>query len=747
VIGALDGIRVLDFGQYIAGPMTAMYLADYGADVIRIDPPGGPRYVTPANATWNRGKRNLVLDLKDSRDLQTAQRMVERADVLIENFRPGVMKRLGLGPDVMLSRNPHLIYCAIPGFSTLDPRANLRAWEGVVAAATACYAPDPQADNKRPIYTAVPYPSSFGAFLSATSIAMALVARERDGRGQHIEVALFNAMFNAFSNRAMKVWNRQKFSQVPKGHHVLCKDGRWLMYTPGDKNIGKFLESIGEARLHDCRLDPKELTRRLAPIFLGRSSSDWEEHILNLGMECMTCHPSSEWLTHAQAKATSIIETFDDPELGSFRGPGLHVRLSASPGQVRFPRRKADADREQVLQELLAPTTLRKFPTVRQRDDVSSTQSALDGVKVLDLCLFIAGPTCGRTLAEFGADVIKIDSPHRGQVNWHCDVNRGKRTLLLDLKKPQGQDIFWRLVDQADVVIQNLRKGAMEKMGMGYEQVRARRPDIIYCSINAFGQSGPAANRPGVEVMAQAMTGMQNRFGGDQPAINPFNACDFGTGVMSAYGIALALLHRQRTGRGQHVDNALIFTATMLQSAFMQGYDGKVWSEVNGRQALGTGPLNRCYRAADGWIFMSARHEDLLRCQPFSSFVSLDTKALEFALERCFREKTVDAWLEALLLAAIPAQRVVNEVIDLMNDPVVLAHGLSLTRLHEDFGAVTTTGPGALLSRTPVRPGRPAPRPGADAESILEEIGMRGALDRLIREGVVVVDGVRAHTG
>src|SRR5512140_2321287 len=114
--GALDGVRVIDFGQYIAGPMTAMLLADQGADVVRIDPPGGPRHDTPANATWNRNKRSIVLDLKDEADRATARRLIETADVVVENFRPGVMDGLGLGPAAMTTANPQLIYCSLPGF-------------------------------------------------------------------------------------------------------------------------------------------------------------------------------------------------------------------------------------------------------------------------------------------------------------------------------------------------------------------------------------------------------------------------------------------------------------------------------------------------------------------------------------------------------------------------------------------------------------------------------------------------------
>src|ERR671923_2392339 len=183
----LDGVRVIDFGQYIAGPLTAMLLADQGAEVIRVDPPGGPMWNTPANATWNRGKRSITLNLKQSADLAVATRLIESADVVIENFRPGVMQRLGLGPQAALRMNPRLIYFSLPGFASDDPRAQVRAFEGVIGAATATYRSPTDGDD-RPVYTAIPISSNYAALQAAVSIIMALLAHERDGSGQRIEV-------------------------------------------------------------------------------------------------------------------------------------------------------------------------------------------------------------------------------------------------------------------------------------------------------------------------------------------------------------------------------------------------------------------------------------------------------------------------------------------------------------------------------------------------------------------------------
>ena len=208
--GALDGIRVIDFGQYIAGPLAGMLLADQGADVFKVDPPGGPRWQSPGNATWNRGKRSIVLDLKQADDLATARSLIEGVDVVLENFRTGVMDRLGIGPQSMTQSNPRLVYCSMPGFAHDDPRSSLPAYEGIIGAAAATYRPDEassaeQRPDPRPVYTAIPIASQYAAFQSVVSIVMALNARERDGVGQTIEVPLFDAMFASIGSRATQV--------------------------------------------------------------------------------------------------------------------------------------------------------------------------------------------------------------------------------------------------------------------------------------------------------------------------------------------------------------------------------------------------------------------------------------------------------------------------------------------------------------------------------------------------------------
>jgi crotonobetainyl-CoA:carnitine CoA-transferase CaiB-like acyl-CoA transferase len=728
-----------------------------------VDPPDGAWWKTPANATWNRNKRSIALDLKKDTDVDVARQLITHADVVIENFRPGVMDRLGLGAAAMTAANPRLIYCSLPGFGHDDPRAQVKAWEGVLGAATGAY----RAGKARPVYTVIPYGSIYAAFLCAVTVAMLLNERERSGLGQRAEIPLFDATFSVVGARGLLVngqpvpepefnWSRQ----------LPCKDGRWLMYVANNKKFEAFIKSIGMDKWRDAKLPPKELAQKFEEVMRTRTAKEWEDYIAEIGSEGVICHTSAEWLKHPQALESKIIADYNDAELGRFRGPGINTRLSLTPGSVRLPRPQTDAHRSEILKEIAGPKlralrmgidAISTSPASRRREHhfVSPTQrdrdregagvlSALHGTKVLDLCIVLAGPTCGRTLAEFGADVIRIDSPYTKTVLRHNDINRGKRSILIDLKTKEGLAIFWKLVDWADVVLQNFRGGVAERLGIDYERVRARRPDIVYGSMNTFGHIGPYANRPGHEQIGQAVSGMQVRYGSNKPATAPFAANDYGTGLMACYGVALALLHRRRTGEGQFVDSALAYTATMLQSALLQDYKGKKWNEPHGQEALGTGPLDRLYEASDGWLFLAARGGELAQCAELSDLANRKDSDLERALEERMRGRTVGEWVDVLTRCGIGAHHVVPSLPELMTDPITQARGLAITRDHEGFGPITTTAPGVRLSRTPVTAGRPAAKPGSDAVSVLAEIGMANELDRLIRERVIAVDGVKA---
>ena len=741
-MGALDGLRVIDFGQWIAGPLAAMLLADQGAEVIRVDPRSGPRWDTPANAVWNRGKARIALDLKQSADRRTAEQLIASADMVIENFRPGVMDRLGLGAEQMTNRDERLIYLSLPGFSARDERRSTAAWEGVVSAAVGAYATrlsDVAGSGAngaaQPVYTAVPIASVYGAFVGVAAAAMALVARERDGLGQRIESPLHDALYQALGIHGLRFYDADPAPRLaPWVGAYQCADGRWVFFHAAYSHfIRQFCQAAGVPEwLDEPWADGRrtaadrglaaEAKRRLVEIFRTRTALEWEQLINAAGPPTVRCLDSAEWLHEAHARESEAVVEIEDPELGPMLQPGLQLRMSGTPGAVGPAQHAPDADRAALLDGLNSPAGA---PPPAPNAGAPRLARALEGIRALDLCIILAGPTCGRTLAEFGADVIKIDNPARENgVLFHEDVNRGKRSILLDLKSDRGRSIFAELVEGADVVVQNYRQGAVERLGADYASVAARKPDIVYASLNAFGEIGPWSGRAGWEQLAQAATGMQTRYGGDgPPTLQPFAINDYGTGIMGAFGVGLALYHRERTGAGQEIYTALARTAGTLQSSFLHGYAGKRWDEPRGQSALGEGPLQRLYKAADGWLFLGAAAGQLeaLEGVPGLSGVSAAGERLAAELEWRIRARPLAHWLEHLHGAGIGAAPV-RTAVEAMDTDYARQRGLSLTREHTGRGLVRTTGPAAILSRTPVIPGAPAPIPGADEHSILSEL-------------------------
>jgi crotonobetainyl-CoA:carnitine CoA-transferase CaiB-like acyl-CoA transferase len=745
-MGALDGIRVVDFGQWIAGPLAAMLLGDQGAEVTHVDPPGGPPWKTPANATFNRGKAHVVLNLKRDDGRAQARRLIESADVVIENFRPGVMERLGLGAREALERNPRIIYCSLPGFASDDPRASVPAWEGVLGAGTGVYL---QAGEAR--FSALPISSTFGAIAAAVAIVMALIARGRDGLGQRVEVPLFDATFLAIGSTGLLVNGKPEGGRPddPWAGIFLCADGRWIRLSLATfRFLGRFVDAVGKpdwmVNGYVQRERPGSLARGtelrerqqadLAELFRSRTASEWEELGRRADVPLTLIRTTAEWLATDHATNAGIVAGVTDPDIGATLQPGLAVQLTGTPGAIRarhFGNRDDSAGN----------------PTPTWSSGPERLRAALQGIRVVDLTQVLAGPTATRTLAEFGADVVKVNNPreegagYRWQVHrYHTDVNRGKRTMLVDLKTPEGLDVIARLIDGADVVMQNFRLGVAERLGIGYEQLKARRPDIVYGSVSFCGYGGPWERVPGYEPNAQAATGMAARMGGaaGPPGPLPFAPNDYATGLLGAFGIGLALLHRQRSGEGQHAHTSLVAAATVLQAALIPAREQR----SSGPEQRGWGPLQRLYRASDGWLFLGAdgsQRGRLAVLDGMDGIAQLEGHDLEVALQERFAKRPAAEWVTALTAADIGAQRLVSATA-LMTDPWVVAHGLSLSRVDARGDAITTIGPPFRLSRTPVVPGTLVAAPGADGVAILASLGMADQIHELMAKRAIAIE-------
>lgn len=765
--GALHGIRVVDFGHHVAGPLAAVMLADQGADVVHVDRPG----VTPGaeDAFFNRGKRRISLDLKDAADLGVARDLVRRADVLIENFRPGVMDRLGLGWEESRAGNPRLVYCSMPGFAADDPRAGVPGWEGVIAAATgncrirAGHAPDGW-DDTRPTYTAIPVASNFAAFCGAFAIVASLTARHRTGRGDRVEVPLFNAMFEAIGGSgaysvARGLPPERAISSNGSGTYR-CADGRYVQFNPigaTPRFLTWFLDAAGvtawtgEGLTDRARMDRdpslhRLLHDRLTALFQTRPASEWEELANAAGVPLAAVRTLDEWLETDHALASGQAVVVDDPQLGATVMPGSAVWLSATPALPGRPRHLPDADRAEILAELTSPPAGSSPESPRGEGEAVCLPYA--GRRVVDLTQILAGPSAGRILVEFGADVVKINSPQR-RVGAHGFVNRGKRTVLVDVKSSQGQQVLWRLIDDADVLTHNFPDGTAERYGLGYEHVRARRPDIVYVSVSCYGNGGPWTGRRGYETQGQAATGIMTRTGGDGPpaVLGPYNLLDYGTGAMAAFASAVGLHHRELTGEGQQVRTSLTQTGCYQQARFaVRAAPGlpaaardrhRPTAEPSGPSALGTGPWHRFYRAADRWFFLGATRGGLpaLREVPglreaLSGLDGSDDDAVAAALETAFQAGTAREWTGLLTAAGLGAHPVTT-LAELMTDPWARSRGLVVSQVSEEVGEVVMPGIAIRVHGNPPRLGQAVRRPGADAREVLSRIGLADSAEAL----------------
>jgi len=380
----------------------------------------------------------------------------------------------------------------------------------------------------------------------------------------------------------------------------------------------------------------------------------------------------------------------------------------------------------------------------------------LSGCRVIELAHIMAGPAAGMLLADMGADVIKVekvsgDDTRRmvpptvgGESAAFMMMNRNKRGIVLDLKQPEGKEALRRLLRDADVVIENYRKGTMERLGLGYETLRRENPGLIYCALSGFGRSGPYAERGGFDLIAQGMSGLMS-VTGEGPGRPPVKVgppvSDITAGVLGAMGIAAAYAHKLKTGEGQMVDTSL-FEAGITQT-FWQSAIALATGETP--EPLGSAhPLNAPYQAfetADGWINIGAANQanwerlaklieapELLEDHRFQDNAGRMQHRLhlETILNAIFRQRRTADWLDILEAGGLPAGPVLT-VNEMHRDPQTLARGMIVETEHATVGRTKALGSPVKFSATPTAVTMPAPLLGQHSREVLAEAGFSDA--------------------
>jgi len=794
--GVFSGLRVLDLSWGIAGPMAAMILADSGADVIKVEKPGGDPFREIGQSrlgyhTWQRGKRSAVLDLTNADDLDTFLRLAAHADVLVETFSRGTTKRLGIDYETLSRINPRLIYASIDGYrdsrhqdrpaydllvgARMGLQWEYRGWpEGMVHHTARL--PDPLPDLKvpyadvqgppreGPIALALPW-VSLGAFYTAlTSICAAVYARETTGRGQHIETSLMNGAAVAGHGAWQRAENIEApgfvswvmSSKSPKGHFE-CSDGRWI-HNWGVNPTFVMGVSAGDTLL--SKPDPAAMPKLMkggpglqAMYPIAEYAAPMAERVKRF-----TC---DEWLAAGAAAdvglqearspetaladplllADGCVREIVDPELGPIRQFGIAMEFEKSPEALGGPAPAVGQHTAQVKAEAAALSPV----AVPAGDTGKRLGSPLEGVRVLDLGLVIAGPYGCQVLGDLGADVIKVNAFH--EADWHKNhlayiCNRNKRSICVNLKDPKGLEVVLDLVRTADVVQTNMRMDALARLGLDYETLKSIRPDIIFCHSRGH-EHGPREKLSGNEQTAACLAGVQYEDGamasGGKPLWCITSLGDTAAGFLIATGVIQALYHRKRTGEGQFVSTSII-NAHLLNSSYVVGRpDGTGFERPKlDRMHYGFSALYGLYETADRWLALAALTEAewaaLKAALPEAglddaAFATADLRrdndaSLRERLAGTFRTDAAATWRDRLDAVGAPCE-ISDETASqtVQDDPDLNRLGVVTQFDHPLVGRLDQVGLYARLSDTPGVIRRGPLVLGDSTEELLAELG------------------------
>lgn len=551
----LAGVRVIDFGQQIAGPAVGMVLADFGATVIHIDPPQGPQWNHPANAVLNRNKSCLRLDLKSAAGLEQAHALIAKADIVIESFRPGVIKRLGVDFEQLRRERPELITLSIPGFASNDDlRKEWKATEAVVAAT--CGAFTDMGFNRvlmgiNPSFSPLPLGSSYAVSLASSSAVLALLAREKTGRGDHIEVPVAAALMEGLSYNSYVIENLPDRYKTMREHEIAhrkannipmdltyeqlqeyldpfyrtyeCADGRmFYCVCPSHRNhakralklLGIYDELMAEGLpdVKDLHMPisewegetsigvyplPKKwaniISAKMKKAFLTRTSEEWGVLFGEGQIPGAPHRTTQEWVNNEHTHAAGLIVEVDDPEYGLMKQPGPIAWLEDIAEQMLTPRPRRNVDFAEAMNTLdvVMSQEVVTRPT-GQNIAPDGNHGWLDGLRILDLTNVIAGPHSTAFLSRFGAEVIKLDpvTPLYDPLIgtlFTFQTGVSKRSALVNITSPEGREAFNRMVRSVDLVVINAPDRQMKPLGLDHESLQAVHPGVLFCRLDCLG--------------------------------------------------------------------------------------------------------------------------------------------------------------------------------------------------------------------------------------------------------------------
>ena len=745
-MSAYQGVRIVDCSQGLVGPMAAMLLADFGAEVLKIEPPGGDRAAAkPGYQMFNRNKRRLTLDLDAAAGRATLEELLAAADIAIFDFSPRRMAQLDL--TTAHERHPRLVRLWTPAYGTSGDYSELEAHHATLMAMTGG-AFRQSSYEEQPVYLIAPVLHYAQAAMAAGSAGAALLERARSGLGQAVTVSGFNAVgLVGGASGTFLPPGRKPLGASPSYRTYKCGDGQYLfLATLFSYFFQRAVDAMGLSVALAEDVFPEDVTVMMEARFREKSRDEWLEILRAADVPVGPVGRREDWLASELIANNDMRVEMADPQRGRVEMPGVPIKLSKTAGSVRsLVKDAADTD--------VAAFAAQKQPAAAAPADAPRA-GPLAGIRVLDLGTVIAGAYCNAILGNLGAEVVKVESfegdPWRDRGVGFTAYNRGKRGLAVDLKQPAGRAVFLDLARRADVVLDNYRLGVRDRLGIGHDAVLGVNPRIISGSITTYGSRGEETKRPGFDPLLQARSGLMAAQGGDddEPVFHIIAVNDFATAAMASFGVIAALNARERTGEGQVLETSLTNQSAMFQAGELTTWPGAPPAPKGSRDCLGVAALDRFYRCADNWILVACA--DAGQAKALSGALGHEGWAGEFdllaeprdgalakAIEAALAPMTVADALAALHKAGVRAVEA-KEGEAVLADAYLQANNFWDQRRQTPWGEVVNR-PYAAFSRSIAGYTRPEPGLGEHSFEILADWGIDpDRIAALGDEGVVM---------
>ncbi len=800
---ALDGVRVVEFGEMIAGPYCGKMLGDIGAEVIKVERPEGdlaraygpfpedaPHPEKSALFLYtNTSKRGVTLDLNVAGDVEALKKLLRWADVFIDSHAPSVLANRGLDYDAVRAINPGLIYTSITPYGRSGPRADAPGDELTLvhAAGLGNLLPTRSTDASRAPVKPGGNPMGYHAGLAAAVATMAaLFARDKTGAGTLIDVSLQEVMVAMCAPQIAgaryhgSTWSRVP-DRPPAMGRVQTADGYVILNALDDHHFAALRELMGNPEW--CAGDEwnsmayrannlMTIAPQIDAWMLKQKKDDIHHKAAGKRIPIGPMYTAKDVMDYPQYAAREYFVDVDHPEAGTHRYAGWPYKLPQSPPRIQRPAPRLGEHNEEILHGPMLDTPRESKPAAEKKASLP-----LEGVRVLEFAWVWAGPYAGQLLAQLGAEVIKVESHNRTDlmrraVVWPLpdpaptsippnegiafnSVNMNKKSVTLDMSKPEGLELARKLAATANVVFDNMRPGALGKLGLGYDALKKLRSDIIVASSSGRGTTGPESQYLGYAMIHHAIGG--NAYITGYPDDHPCHTTG-DVDIMNATTLAFAMLaaihHHARTREGQFIDFSQSEAVSSLIGEVLLGYEMTSRVPERAGNAHPTIAPHNVYRAwgIDRWI--------AIECRTDAEFAALseimgqpalakdprfhnaparkkNESELDAIIEAWTRERDRDRVVAQLLKAGIAAAPS-RDARDLYADPHLKARGAFVNVNHATLGELELIGTPWRMEDLTAEP-KPAPFLGEHTENVLADVlGLTDAEIQSLRRNKII---------